>query len=219
MQLIIVDYGLGNLYSLSNAFRCCSQEIKVSSDAKELLDADALILPGVGAFGDGMTRLIELGLDDAIRQFAGNGGPILGICLGMQLIMDWSEEFGFHKGLGLIEGGVKHMNSLEGFDHATKVPHIGWNDIQLKQESRLFNQISSKDMYFVHSYCAITLKSHETLATATYGNTEFAAIIGKENIYGCQFHPEKSSASGIQIMRNFIDMVQEEINGRRAVGS
>ena len=219
MQLNIVDYGLGNLYSLSNAFRYCGQEVKICSDAKELMGADALILPGVGAFGDGMTRLIELGLKDAIRKFGDNDGLILGICLGMQLLMDNSEEFGFHKGLGLIEGFAKHISTLEGFDSTTKVPHIGWNDIHLKQGSRLFDQISSKDMYFVHSYCAVTHNSHETLATVTYGNVEFPATIGRGNIYGCQFHPEKSSEGGIQIVKNYIDMVEEKINGQRAVGS
>jgi glutamine amidotransferase len=214
MQMIIVDYGLGNLYNLSNAFRYCGQEVRIGHDAQALLDADALILPGVGAFGDGMARLVGLGLDDAIRRFAHNGGPILGICLGMQLLMDWSEEFGFHKGLGLIKGGVKHLQRLEGFDLTAKVPHIGWNDIHLQQDSRFLEQILIRDMYFVHSYCAIPLNSLETLATVTYGNADFAAVIGKGKIVGCQFHPEKSSASGIQIVKNFIDVVQEEINGR-----
>jgi len=213
MKIIVVDYGLGNLYNLANAFQCCGQTVQLTRSVEALLEADALILPGVGAFGDGMARLKEWGLDKAIQSFAATQGTIMGICLGMQLLMDWSEEFGFHEGLGLIKGGVKHLKNIESFDKEAKVPHVGWNDIQIREKTHLLEGLTNRDMYFVHSYCAVTDDQSETLATVSYGGAELTAIIGKGNIYGCQFHPEKSSQNGIQILRNFINMVVEVADG------
>lgn len=133
MNIIIVDYGLGNLYSLKNAFQYYGLHITSTQDVDIIQQADALILPGVGAFADGVARLKELNIGNAIRSFADGGGPILGICLGMQLLMDWSEEFGYHEGLGLIKGCVKSLRQfIDEKESNVKIPHIGWNDIQIK---------------------------------------------------------------------------------------
>ncbi|MBI5240011.1 MAG: imidazole glycerol phosphate synthase subunit HisH [Elusimicrobia bacterium] len=211
MKLVVVDYGLGNLYNLGNAFARCGRTVEVSHDPAVLRAADALILPGVGAFGDGKRRLEALGLDAVIRSAAEAGAAILGICLGMQLLMDTSEEFGLHQGLGLIAGEVLHFHSHPAFDRSAKVPHMGWNDILPQREHPLLRGLAAPDMYFVHSYYARAADASQVLATARYGGVEFCSVVGRGRILGCQFHPEKSSASGLRLIENFIGMIEDSL--------
>ncbi len=208
MNIIAVDYGLGNLFSLYNAFDFCGTTLTISSAKDELLRADALVLPGVGAFGDGMTRLRKGGLDSIVIELARRGTPVLGICLGMQLLLEKSEEFGSHSGLGLISGEVKSFLNLEGFDRKCKVPHIGWNRIAVKPEAPLLDGLDGKGMYFIHSFCAVPVDQGDIAATAHYGGIEFCAVIRRGNLFGCQFHPEKSAEAGLHLIMNFIDIVR-----------
>jgi len=207
MNLSIVNYGLGNLYSLANAFDFIGQHVDITNDSTKLHGSDALILPGVGAFADGMARLKDIGLDTAIREFADLGKKILGIRLGMQLFMDSSKEFGDTEGLGLIPGKVKSFHNMFGFDHTCKVPHVGWNNLIAEQENPILRNIDKMEMYFVHSYVVETASQEDTAAWASYGNVRFCAVINRGNIFGCQFHPEKSSESGLRVIKNFLEIV------------
>ena len=211
MQISIIDYGLGNLYSLLNAFMHCGVEAVITNDPQKLSKSDVLVLPGVGAFRDGMAKLKTLRIDKIIKDHVLKKKLILGICLGMQLLFKNSEEFGQHQGLGLIEGEVKYFTSLDSFDHQPKIPHIGWNEVKPIGRSHLTKNLNHKDMYFAHSLCVLTGKPEATLATASYGNIEFAVIIAKDNIIGCQFHPEKSSSGGLTFISNFIEMARKRI--------
>lgn len=209
MKIVIVNYDLGNLHSLENAFIFCGQQPVISRNPAELGQADALILPGVGAFGDGMRLLRSYGLDEAVLTFAEKRKPILGICLGMQLLMDNSEEFGMHDGLGLIAGTVRYFYNFDGFDGSCKVPSIGWNEIiPTTTKSPLLTGLTNYHMYFVHSLCVTTVNKNETIASASYGGINYSAVIAKGNIYGCQFHPEKSATAGLRIIQNFLNIVE-----------
>jgi glutamine amidotransferase len=207
MKIAIVDYGLGNLFSLSNAFQHCGQKTFISNDPGKILDANALILPGVGAFSEGIERLRKLSLDRTIAKFAEQNKFILGICLGMQLLMDTSEEFGSHRGLGLIEGEVQSFVSFKNFNMKEKTLHVGWNDLEITKKCDLLNDLGEEGMYFIHSFCVNTRNRENTVAIAQYGGVDFSAVIRKENIYGCQFHPEKSAENGLKILRNFLEMI------------
>ncbi len=208
MIIAVVDYGLGNLYSLSNAFAHCGKEVIVTNNLQQLSESDALVLPGVGAFSDGMSKLQSLGIDKVLSSHALRDKLILGICLGMQLLLESSEEFGQHEGLGLIKGHVKYFHNMEKFKEDTKVPHIGWNEIGITRETPLTADVNHRDMYFAHSLCAVTTNAEDTLATVTYGSIKFATIIGHGSVFGCKFHPEKCSKNGLNIIKNFIDMVK-----------
>jgi imidazole glycerol-phosphate synthase subunit HisH len=207
MKVSILDYGLGNLYSIVNAFQYCGQRVQITNDEKEILRSDILVLPGVGAFSAGMHCLKKSGLDRVIGRFANTKQRLLGICLGMQLLMSSSEEFGSSPGLGLIPGKVKLITNIGKFNNSAKVPHIGWNNIQVKRKHLLFNNIQNSAMYFLHSYCVVTDNDKNTLASVRYGDCEFSAVVAKGNIFGCQFHPEKSAENGLQIIRNFLALV------------
>lgn len=198
----IVDYGVGNLRSISGAVRKLGYEPCISQDPKNLKSARRLILPGVGAFGDGMAGLQQTGMDDFLKEAVLQDGiPILGICLGAQLLTRGSEEFGWHSGLNFIEGEVK---SLSSFGCSERIPHIGWNEINLFPSSRLLTDIKSGDLvYFVHSLGMLLDKPENVKATCSYG-FEFVAAFEKENIYGVQFHPEKSQAIGLKVLGNFL---------------
>jgi len=211
VQISIIDYGLGNLYSLLNAFIHCGVEAVVTNDPQKLSESEALVLPGVGAFSVGMSRLQSLGIDKVLKDHASKNKLVLGICLGMHLLLEKSEEFGQHQGLGLVEGEVKYFTSLDSFGRQSKIPHIGWNEVNTISESQLTNKLNHEDMYFAHSLCVLTGKPEATLATASYGNIEFAVIIAKDNIIGCQFHPEKSSSGGLTFISNFIEMARKRI--------
>jgi glutamine amidotransferase len=200
----IVDYGLGNLRSVAGAVRRLGHEPLVSSDADELAGADKLILPGVGAFGDGMQNLRDRGLVEVLdRLVRGEGKLILGICLGAQLLARDSEEFGFHEGLGWIDASVRRIDpSAAGL----RVPHVGWNELHREGESVLFNGLSEEPLfYFVHSFHIEPDQPGLVKGTCEYG-TRLAAVVERDNIYGTQFHPEKSQQDGLALLGNFLDL-------------
>lgn len=202
-MLVIVDYGVGNLFSLKSSFACIGKEVTVSGDKKIIADADRLILPGVGAFADAAKKLRDKGLDTVICDKAKSGTPIMGICLGMQLLFESSMEYGEHKGLALIDGNVKYMGDIIPSD--LKIPHIGWNKLILSKEKHpIFKYINDGDYaYFVHSYYGSDCDS-SLIATTEYGATLTAAV-AKGNVCGCQFHPEKSGNVGLNILRGFCE--------------
>lgn len=205
MAVAIVDYGMGNLHSVSKAVERLGYTSLVTSDAAEILAADSVILPGVGAFGDAMEHLRESGMDDVVRAAASAGQPVLGICLGMQLLFSSSEEHGEHKGLELLPGAVVRFAPRDGY----KVPHMGWNKLSFRQpESPLLAGLTEGHVYFVHSYHALAADS-DLLAVTDYGHP-VTAIVGRDNVYGMQFHPEKSGELGIKLLGNFLQLQAQQ---------
>ncbi len=214
----IVDYGLGNLFSIRNACENVALPTIVTSDRSRILDANGLILPGVGAFGDAMASLQERGLVDVIREFAASGRPLLGICLGMQLLMSESYEFGHHTGLNLIHGKVVHLPSRRSNGSDIKVPKVGWSSISpvsdaLSRRSfagTFLEPINDGEyMYFVHSYHCVPVDQSTVVATSMHGDYPFACAVQKERVYGCQFHPEKSGPRGLKIYQSFAAAVAQ----------
>lgn len=203
-MIAIIDYGVGNLFSLQSSFRMIGADAAVTGDAAVIRSADRIILPGVGAFEDAAKKLREAGLSEVVRDEARRGKYIMGICLGMQLLFDRSFEFGEHEGLRLISGDVVDMTPE--LPDGLKVPHIGWNALRLKKpEHPLFKYIHVSDcVYFVHSFYAANC-GDAVLATAEYG-IELTAAVGADNVLGCQFHPEKSGPVGLDILRAFCEM-------------
>lgn len=198
----IIDYNMGNLASVYNACHLIDAKATIVKDPNELKNFDRVILPGVGAFGDAMEHLNETGMKEAIYEFAKSGNPMIGICLGMQLLFESSQEFGHSDGLGLIEGEVvKFDKSKMHEDH--KIPHMGWNTI-VNKEHPLFEGLKDPYLYFVHSYHAVTNEKN-VIGTTTYGY-EFVSAVNKENIYGFQPHPEKSHDNGLKILKNFMNI-------------
>ena len=207
-MVTIVDYGVGNLYSLRCSLEAIGQEALISADPEEVRRAEKILLPGVGAFGDAAEKLRQKGMDAALREAAGSGTPLLGICLGMQLLFDRSYEYGVHEGLGLLTGEIRPIEEM--IPSGLKIPQMGWNALIFKKNCPLFRYIREGDcVYFVHSYAAVGCED-SLLATAEYG-AELTACAGKNNVYGCQFHPEKSGTVGLNILRAFC-----EIGGERA---
>jgi len=200
----IVDYGMGNLFSVSKALERLGAEYFISADKGELLAADALLLPGVGSFRDAMERLPV----ETIKEFAASGKPLLGICLGMQLLFERSEENGPTEGLGLLPGHVRRFPGKTPAGQTYKVPHMGWNRLEFVQESPLLKNLEEDYVYFVHSYYVDAENSDVLLAKANY-NEQVSAVVGKDNIFGMQFHPEKSSKLGMALLANFLQMVEE----------
>ncbi|RUM67791.1 MAG: imidazole glycerol phosphate synthase subunit HisH [Sulfurospirillum sp.] len=197
----IINYNMGNLQSVKNAFSKLDFQAEVVSDPDKLKDLERVLLPGVGAFGDAMDHLKQNGMDEAIVEFAKSGKPILGICLGMQLLFEKSCEFGEHKGLGLIEGEIVKFDK-KAFDTPLKIPHMGWNEIEIKQ-NQLFKGLNEKFyLYFVHSY-HVVCDERFAIGKTHYGY-EFVSAVMKENIYGIQPHPEKSHNNGLKIVENFL---------------
>ena len=205
-MIAVIDYGVGNLFSLCRSLEAIGQEAVVSGDPAVLHQADRLILPGVGAFADAAEKLRQTGLDAVLQVEAARGKPLLGICLGMQLLFEESYEFGRCAGQGLIPGKVVPMEGVIPADY--KIPHIGWNALKLPEEkpaSPLFRYIKEGDcVYFVHSFAAMDCGA-DTIATAEYG-ADLTAAAAKGNVYGTQFHPEKSGAVGLNILRAFCEM-------------
>ena len=197
----IVDYNMGNLASVINAFAKVGADATLESDPSKLAQYDKLILPGVGAFGDAMEHLKSNGMDEAVKAYAETGKPLLGICLGMQLLFESSEEFGSTEGLGLIPGQVVAFDEKR-FDHALKVPHMGWNELFVQKETALFTDMQ-KDfyLYFVHSFHAVCDDKY-AIGKTHYGY-EFVSAVQNGNIYGIQPHPEKSHENGLKIIKNF----------------
>ncbi len=205
-MLAIVDYGVGNLFSLACSLKAIGVEAVLTGEAEVLTQADHIILPGVGAFGDAANALRRTGLDRAVLQAAERGTSLLGICLGMQLLFEYSTEYGTHKGLGLISGCVQPIRPVVPADY--KVPHMGWNGLHFpkgRPASPLFRLIQEGNcVYFVHSYYGTDCEAH-TIATAEYG-PELTAAVARDNIYGVQFHPEKSGSVGLNILRAFCEL-------------
>ena len=202
-MIAIVDYGIGNLFSVVSSFKYIGVEARVTSNADEIRQADKIILPGVGAFGDAIKKLRETGLDKVITEEAKNGKPIMGICLGMQLLFEKSYEYGEYDGLGLLKGSVIGMHGV--IDSKLQIPHIGYNALTFKKNHPLFKYIKEGDyVYFVHSYYAVDCED-SLLAYAEY-DKDITAIVGKDNVMGCQFHPEKSGQVGLSILKAFSEM-------------
>lgn len=202
-MIAIIDYGVGNLFSLLSSFKIIGADAVVTNDAEVIKKADRLVLPGVGAFEDAAKKLRESGLDKLVLKQAASGKPLLGICLGMQMLFEKSYEYGCHEGLGLINGEVVPMQGS--IPENLKIPHIGWNALKFTKSSPLFKYIKEDDcVYFVHSFYADGCDS-DLIATAEYGKNLTAAV-GKDNIFGCQFHPEKSGNVGLNILRAFCEI-------------
>ena len=202
-MVAIIDYGVGNLFSLKSSFRAIGEEAVVTGEPEVIRNADKLVLPGVGAFGDAAALLRKNGLDQVVCTEAAAGKPLLGICLGMQLLFDYGVEYGRHEGLGLIPGSVQPIRPV--IPAAYKVPHIGWNVLHFPEEkSPLFRYVQEGDcVYFVHSFYGADC-NESVIATAEYG-PELTAAVAKGNVYGVQFHPEKSGSVGLHILRAFCE--------------
>ena len=207
-KIVIIDYGMGNLRSIARACEKVKLDTKISSSIEDILEADALILPGVGSYATAMKNIKKLELDKAIRIAIEKGKHLLGICLGMQLLMDYSLEFGKCKGLGLISGYCEGFNKDK-----LKVLHVNWNQIQIKDSDKIKKEIfeginNLTEMYFVHSFYVKLKDSKFEISSTLYGDIEFSSALNKDNIYGVQFHPEKSSQGGIQLYKNFKKLIE-----------
>ena len=211
-KIVVIDYGVGNIYSLSRALeKCGSAKYMISSDINEIKNADKIILPGVGAFEDGMNGLKSRNLIDVIIKHALDKKPLLGICLGMQLLTTSSEEFGVHAGLGLIPGRVKRMSDFSLKGNKRKIPSVGWSELTYEMSNNnvqsLFKGIPNEaSVYFVHSYQVLPDSNENLMASYDFEGDKIAAVINAKNIYGVQFHPEKSGHAGLKILSNFINL-------------
>lgn len=207
----IIDYGMGNLYSVSKALERLNVPYIVESDQNKLSQADGFILPGVGSFKDAMHMLTETKLDSFIHEQVAAGKPLLGICLGMQLLFEESEENGLTAGLKLLPGRVVRFTGMTKEGKRYKVPHMGWNELAFHQSSPLFDGVERGHVYFVHSYYVQTDDRTVVLASAQY-DVEVPAIVGRGKIFGTQFHPEKSGALGMRLLQNYARLVERERN-------
>lgn len=210
-EVVVIDYGVGNLFSVQRGLEHCGAAVTITSDKARILAAPRVVLPGVGAFGNAVAALQRLDLMDVIRQVAEVGTPLLGICLGMQLLMDESEEFGLTKGLGLIPGRVVPIPSAGISGELLKTPHIGWNGLIPSEGASTWEQTSLRAnkpgdaFYFVHSFMAVPADPRHRIADCEYGGNRLPAVIGRDNIAGCQFHPEKSGEVGLRLIRSFCE--------------
>lgn len=208
LNVAVIDYDCGNMFSIVRALEKFNINISLTPDSEVIARADRLILPGVGSFGEGMNKLREGGLIEPIKNFIKSGKPLLAICLGMQLLVNSSEEFGNHQGLGFIEGDTIFLKTRNN----EKVPHVGWNSLWppygksqgLWEDSFLRDFVPGNDVYFTHSFIVATKYPHDCLSVTRYGEVEFVSAVKKDNITGCQFHPEKSGRNGIKMLENFL---------------
>lgn len=204
-MIAVIDYGVGNLFSLTASLRFLGAEVIVTNKKEDLERADQIILPGVGAFKDAIRKLQATGLVGTITKEAEAGKPFLGICLGMQLLFEQSQEYGTYQGLGLIEGEIASIQEDLPADSNLKVPHIGWNSLELKKEDPLFKYITQGEyVYYVHSFYGRFCEKN-TIATSEYG-INITGSVSKGNIYGTQFHPEKSGDTGLRILKAFLEL-------------
>ncbi len=202
-MIAIIDYGVGNLFSLKSSFGAIGYEAVITSDEKEIAAADKIILPGVGAFADAANKLKTSNMADIVLREADNGKPLMGICLGMQLLFEKSYEYGEHEGLGLIKGNVRPIADV--IEPGLKIPHIGWNPLIFRKPSPIFKYINEGDcVYFVHSYYAADCEEN-VIAEAEY-SVNLTAAVARDNVYGCQFHPEKSGEVGLKILKAFCEL-------------
>ncbi|MCI8767863.1 MAG: imidazole glycerol phosphate synthase subunit HisH [Ruminococcus sp.] len=201
-MIAIIDYDAGNIKSVEKALLLLGEEVKITDDAQEILSADKVVLPGVGAFGDAMGNLERRGLVPVIRETVEKGTPFLGICLGLQLLFERSDEAPGVAGLGILPGEILRIPSKEGL----KIPHMGWNSLRLEHGGRLFDQVSEQSyVYFVHSYYLKAGEEEIVKASTEYG-VHIHASVEKGNVFACQFHPEKSSEVGLRILSNFVNI-------------
>lgn len=211
-KVTLIDYGIGNLLSVANAFRHFDAEVELVSEASKIENAELLVLPGVGAFRDGMKGLQERGLVEPIREFCNKQKPFLGICLGMQMMLDESEEFGSHQGLGIIPGKVRAIPNTDVNGDVHKIPHIGWNELLPTEQggswddSILAGTEPGESVYFVHSFMADPTNPSHRLSDTSYGGHKITATLRSGSLYGCQFHPEKSGKVGLKIIQNFLNL-------------
>lgn len=214
-RIAIVDYGLGNLYSVARACERVALDVSITSDAQELFTADAVILPGVGAFGDAMQNLQQRQLVGPLREIARSGKPFFGICLGLQLMMSASEEFGQHEGLGIIPGKVVHLGAPQGPRGTLKVPHVGWNRVTPPQhngampwdDSPLKGVSPGTYFYFVHSFCVVPDDPQLVLSETVYGDQRFCSAVRQNNVVAFQYHPERSARDGNLVYENIAAMI------------
>lgn len=206
-MIVIIDYGMGNLKSVSNALNHLNIENKISDDINEIRNADGLILPGVGAFPDAMETIEEKGLDKVIKEEVQKGKPLLGICLGMQLLFEKSYEGVEKNGLGLIKGNIVKMN--EDKENNIKIPHIGWNNLVYNKKHSIINNIEEgKFVYYVHSYYAQSYNDEDLIAYSEYGDNKIPGLVSHNNVIGAQFHPEKSGEYGLKMLKNFGELIK-----------
>jgi len=214
-RVLIVDYGVGHLYSVENACRQVGLRAEISGIPHDLADADGAVLPGIGAFGDAVATLRRLDFIEPLRDLVASGKPVMGVCLGMQLLMTESYEFGPHKGLGVIEGTVEHLGRPMDHERALKVPHVGWTRVDRAGRSWAGTALSGipdgSYMYFVHSYRVLPADPGVVLSEATYGDVTFCSSVQTGAVFGCQFHPERSTRLGLQVYRNFRYAVAETV--------
>ena len=214
-KVTVVDFGMGNLFSIERAIHHVGGDANITDDFTKIASADRLVLPGVGAFGSAMQRLEETGVDDAVKEFAQTGRPLLGICLGMQLLLTESYEFGHYEGLQLIEGKVVRFKAPQPNGRYFKIPQIGWAEIEFptsekKSKQRIWDDTilvgfqPGSFFYFVHSYICVPDNGKNVLAETVYGEDRFCSVVFKDNIWGCQFHPEKSDTDGLNIYQNLL---------------
>jgi imidazole glycerol-phosphate synthase subunit HisH len=208
-DVAVIDYGMGNLLSVRRGLERCGAEVTVTSDPAEILSTPRVLLPGVGAFAVAMEELCHRDLDEVVREVASQGKPLLGICLGMQMLVDQSEEFGITAGLGLLSGDVVPIPKESTEGQPTKVPHIGWNSLIPPQDRDWHGTVLQKlqpqnAVYFVHSYMVRLTEPGDQIASCLFEGHSVAAVIGKDNIHGCQFHPEKSGEIGLDVLRQFL---------------
>ena len=215
MRVTILDYGLGNIYSVAKALESIGASVLIADTADEIIKADRLVLPGVGSFPQGMKNIHEKKVEKSIEGFAKKGRPLLGICLGMQMLFSVGEEFEITQGLNFIEGRISRIKDKKKVESPTnlRLPHIGWSSLSTKKGGVPWKKSilkgfqpdsATKKVYFLHSYKAIADNENEILAVCYYGNDEIVAAIQKDNILGCQFHPEKSGPAGLEILANFL---------------
>ena len=205
-KISIVDYGLCNLYNVSNAFEHIGANVKVISSPEEVNKAERIVLPGVGAFKNGMRGLNLRNLIDPLKEHAHKKLPFLGICLGMQMMFDISYEFGEIEGLSLISGKVEKIPNHGINKEKHKIPHIGWNKLEIIKNKSSIQLINNASMYFVHSYRGICANQNNLLAKTVYNGLDIASVVFNENSYGCQFHPEKSGKEGLNILKEFLNL-------------
>jgi len=209
-KITIIDYGCGNILNLARAIKFLGFEAEITNEKNKIINSSNVILPGVGAFGHAMKQLEKHNLHKIILDYANLNKPLLGICLGMQLLFTKSYEFGVHAGLNLIEGEVVKISNKK--NREIKIPHVGWNEIYPKKSQKEWNSkilnssLVGKSFYFVHSFLCLTKKSESTVAICEYLGISIPAVVSKDHIFGCQFHPEKSAKDGLSILKNFCDI-------------
>ena len=209
-KITIIDYGCGNILNLARAIKFVGYEVDVTHDKNKIINSSYVILPGVGAFGNAMKQIEKYNLHNTILEYAKSNKPLLGICLGMQILLTASYEFGVHKGLGLIEGKVIKISNEK--NKEIKIPHMGWNEIYPNNNKKewknkiLKNSSIGKSFYFVHSFVCITKDYDSTIAVCNYSDISIPAVVATGNVFGCQFHPEKSANNGLDVLKNFFEI-------------